>query len=79
VQVPDEEEEAELSQEELEALQEDMQADFEVAEMIKEKVIPEATAWFTGEALMEFEGDDDEEEDEDEDEEEGDEVCSLLS
>ncbi|PRW57921.1 Nucleosome chromatin assembly complex isoform B [Chlorella sorokiniana] len=72
-EVPDEEEEAELSQEELEALQEDMQADFEVAEMIKEKVIPEATAWFTGEALMEFEGDDDEEEDEDEDEEEGDE------
>lgn len=35
LQVPDEEEEAELTQEEMEALEEDMQADFEVAEMIK--------------------------------------------
>lgn len=34
-EVPDDEEEAELTQEEMEALEEDMQADFEVAEMIK--------------------------------------------
>ena len=33
--MPDDEEEAELTQEEMEALEEDMQADFEVAEMIK--------------------------------------------
>lgn len=34
-QVPDEDEEAEFTQEELEALEEDMQSDFEIAEMIK--------------------------------------------
>lgn len=35
LQIPDEEEEAELTQEEMEALEEDMQGDFEIAEMIK--------------------------------------------
>lgn len=34
-QVPDEDEEADFTQEEMEALEEDMQADFEIAEMIK--------------------------------------------
>lgn len=34
LQIPDDEE-AELTQEEMEALEEDMQSDFEVAEMIK--------------------------------------------
>lgn len=34
LQIPDDED-AELTQEEMEALEEDMQADFEVAEMIK--------------------------------------------
>lgn len=34
-QIPDEEDEAEFTQEEMEALEEDMQGDFEVAEMIK--------------------------------------------
>ncbi|KAL4457364.1 hypothetical protein ABPG75_012229 [Micractinium tetrahymenae] len=67
-EIPDEEEEAELTQEEMEALEEDMQGDFEIAEMIKEKVIPEATAWFTGEALLEYEGEEDEEDEEDEEE-----------
>jgi hypothetical protein len=33
--VPDEDEEADFTQEEMEALEEDMQADFEIAEMIK--------------------------------------------
>ncbi len=34
-QIPDEEDEADLTQEEMEALEEDMQNDFEIAEMIK--------------------------------------------
>ncbi|KAI7838698.1 hypothetical protein COHA_007497 [Chlorella ohadii] len=68
-----EDEDAELTQEEMEALEEDMQSDFEVAEMIKEKVIPEATAWFTGEALMDYEDDEDDEDEDEDDDEEGDE------
>jgi hypothetical protein len=35
LQIPDEEEEEEFTQEEMEALEEDMQTDFEIAEMIK--------------------------------------------
>ncbi|KAI3425788.1 hypothetical protein D9Q98_007763 [Chlorella vulgaris] len=73
-EVPDEDEEADFTQEEMEALEEDMQADFEIAEMIKEKVIPEAAGFFTGEALADYEDDEDEDEDDDEesDEEDGD-------
>ena len=39
---------------------------------IKDKIIPHAVSWYTGEALQgeEFEDDDDEEDEEDEDEEE---------
>lgn len=72
-ELPEEGEEEDLTQEEMEALEEDMQGDFEIAEMIKEKVVPEATAWFTGEALIDFEGEDEDEEDEEEEEGEEDE------
>lgn len=75
-EIPDEEEEEDFTQEEMEALEEAMQSDFEIAEMIKEKVIPEATSWFTGEALQEYEDeeeDEDEEDEEEEDDEDGDE------
>lgn len=55
-----------------------MELDYTIGEDIKEKLIPHAVSWFTGEALQFEELDDDEEglededDDEDDDEEEGD-------
>lgn len=62
-------------------IEERLELDYQLGEDIKEKLIPRAIDWFTGEALQfeelgedlegdEFEDDDDEDEDEDEDEEE---------
>eukprot|EP00475_Leptophrys_vorax_P009542 TRINITY_DN1631_c0_g1_i1.p1 TRINITY_DN1631_c0_g1~~TRINITY_DN1631_c0_g1_i1.p1 ORF type:complete len:369 (+),score=79.29 TRINITY_DN1631_c0_g1_i1:283-1389(+) len=82
--VPTEDEE--LDEEEAEELQEMMEADYDVGSTLREKLIPHAVSWFTGEAadLEDMEGDEDEddddldddeddedEEDEDEDEDEG--------
>lgn len=67
-----------------------MELDYQLGEDIKEKLIPRAIDWFTGEALqfeeleeedeedMEDEDDeeDDEEDDRDEDEESDDDVCA---
>ncbi|KAJ5530124.1 hypothetical protein N7527_003517 [Penicillium freii] len=61
-------------------IEERLELDYQLGEDIKEKLIPRAIDWFTGEALQfeelgedldgdEFEDDDDEDEDEDEDEE----------
>jgi nucleosome assembly protein 1-like 1 len=73
-------------------IEERLELDYQLGEDIKEKLIPRAIDWFTGEALQyeniedydegEFEDEDDEDEDElsddrDEDEESDDEVCSL--
>lgn len=49
-----------------------LNADFEIGHFLKDRVIPRAVLYFTGEALTDFE-DDEEEEDEGEDEEDGDE------
>lgn len=57
----------------MEQLQEVMEADYEIGSVIKEKLIPHAVHWFTGEALqMEEEDDDDEDDDEEGDDEEDD-------
>ncbi|PNW79469.1 hypothetical protein CHLRE_09g416350v5 [Chlamydomonas reinhardtii] len=80
-QVPDGEEE--IDEDTMEELQAIIEADYEVGATIREKLIPEAVSWYTGEAMDEdglyMPGDDDEddedfegeegEEDEDEDEE----------
>eukprot|EP00882_Tetradesmus_deserticola_P000413 GHRQ01000454.1.p1 GENE.GHRQ01000454.1~~GHRQ01000454.1.p1 ORF type:complete len:340 (+),score=180.22 GHRQ01000454.1:220-1239(+) len=74
-QVP--EDDAELDGEEMEQLHEEIEADYDAGDTIKNKLIPHAVAWFTGEAL-EDEGigmlGDDEDEDEDDDEDDDDEA-----
>eukprot|EP00241_Pyramimonas_parkeae_P005056 CAMPEP_0114253202 /NCGR_PEP_ID=MMETSP0058-20121206/16259_1 /TAXON_ID=36894 /ORGANISM="Pyramimonas parkeae, CCMP726" /LENGTH=381 /DNA_ID=CAMNT_0001367217 /DNA_START=72 /DNA_END=1217 /DNA_ORIENTATION=+ len=81
--VPDDEEE--IDEEEAERLQEVMEADYEMGATLREKVIPRAVAWFTGEAMMEEFDDEDEEEDdegdddEDEDEDDEDEESKPIS
>lgn len=80
-QVPDDDEE--LDEETAEGLQDLMEQDYDIGSTIRDKIIPHAVSWFTGEAcqlddLEELEEEDDEEEedcdeDEDEDEEEDDE------
>eukprot|EP00824_Muranothrix_gubernata_P026411 TRINITY_DN925_c0_g1_i2.p1 TRINITY_DN925_c0_g1~~TRINITY_DN925_c0_g1_i2.p1 ORF type:complete len:454 (-),score=143.83 TRINITY_DN925_c0_g1_i2:47-1387(-) len=66
-EVPDDD--AELDDDEHEALQDMMEADYDIGFTLKSKVIPEAIDWFTGEAIL---SDDDEDEGEDEDEDEDD-------
>lgn len=70
IQIPEDGEE--LEEEEMEQLQEVMEADYEIGSVIKEKLIPHAVHWFTGEALQELEDDDDDEDDDDEDGEDDD-------
>lgn len=71
-QVPAEGEE--LESDEAEGLDEKLEADYELGEEFKEKIIPHAVDWFTGKALQyeDFEADyyDEEEEDEDDEDEE---------
>lgn len=62
--VPEDEEE--IDEDEAERLQELMEADYDMGATLREKVIPRAVAWFTGEAMMdEFDDEDDEDDDED--------------
>ncbi|CAA7025411.1 unnamed protein product [Microthlaspi erraticum] len=76
-EVPDEDED--IDEERAEELQNQMEQDYDIGSTIKDKIIPHAVSWFTGEAMdgEEFEIDDDEDEeddiDEDEDEDEDDE------
>jgi nucleosome assembly protein 1-like 1 len=68
----DEDEDADFDKEEL--LRHKLDADYELGEEFKEKIIPHAVDWFTGKAL-EYEGidlDDDEEDEEDSSDEEDD-------
>ncbi|GAB4823465.1 hypothetical protein N2152v2_010511 [Parachlorella kessleri] len=61
--------ESQLEEEEMEAIEEDMHNDYGLAQLIKDKIVPHALSWFTGEALQELleqEGEDDEGDDEDE-------------
>ena len=57
---------AKISAEEVEQLQEAMEMDYETGAIVKDKIIPNAVEWFTGEA-NEDESDDEDFSDEDED------------
>ncbi|VYS63947.1 unnamed protein product [Arabidopsis thaliana] len=72
-EVPDEDED--IDEERAEDLQNLMEQDYDIGSTIREKIIPRAVSWFTGEAMEaeDFEIDDDEEDDIDEDEDEEDE------
>ncbi|XP_072980468.1 nucleosome assembly protein 1;2-like [Typha angustifolia] len=78
-QVPDDDED--IDEDTAEQLQSQMEQDYEIGSTIRDKIIPHAVSWFTGEAVQgddfdieeededdDAEEDDDEEEDEDEDE-----------
>ncbi|CAL9180826.1 unnamed protein product [Musa hybrid cultivar] len=75
-QVPDDD--ADIDEETAEELQGQMEVDYDIGSTIKDKIIPHAVSWFTGEAIegdeLEIEDEDeDDEEDEDEEEEDDDE------
>jgi len=78
-QVPDDDEE--IDEDTAEQLQNQMEQDYDIGSTIRDKIIPHAVSWFTGEAaqdddfegLIDGDGDDEEEDDEDEDEDEEDE------
>ncbi|KAL5976640.1 Nucleosome assembly protein [Asimina triloba] len=80
-QVPEDDED--IDEETAEELQNQMEQDYDIGSTIRDKIIPHAVSWFTGEAVQgedfdEIEGDDDdddveEEEDEDEEDDEDDE------
>ncbi|KAI4377444.1 hypothetical protein MLD38_015067 [Melastoma candidum] len=70
-QVPDDDED--IDDETAEELQNQMEQDYDIGSIIRDKIIPHAVSWFTGEAIQGDEFDDledDEEEDDDEDEDE---------
>ncbi|KAL3642967.1 Nucleosome assembly protein [Castilleja foliolosa] len=77
--VPDEDD---IDEDDAEDLQNLMEQDYDVGSIIRDKIIPHAVSWFTGEAAQDEYGDievddeideeDDEEDDEDEDEDEDD-------
>jgi nucleosome assembly protein 1-like 1 len=56
---------AEMDEEEIEGLREEVEGDFEIGMVLRDELVPDALRWFTGEAEQ---GDDSEDEDEDEDE-----------
>ena len=58
----------ELDEEEATELQKTMEEDYDIGEIIKKNIIPEAVNWFTGTALMDEDEDEDYDEDDDEDE-----------
>ncbi|MCO5608137.1 hypothetical protein L7F22_062343 [Adiantum nelumboides] len=75
-QVPEDDEE--IDQEKAEELQDTMEQDYEIGSTIRDKIIPHAVSWYTGEAVEGEEFEDVEEsgdldDEEDEDEEDGDE------
>ncbi|XVE70617.1 hypothetical protein DITRI_Ditri10aG0085800 [Diplodiscus trichospermus] len=74
-QVPDDDED--IDEDTAEELQNQMEQDYDIGSTIRDKIIPHAVSWFTGEAIqgdeLEIEDedeDDDDDEDEDDDEEE---------
>ncbi|XP_072983772.1 nucleosome assembly protein 1;2-like isoform X2 [Typha latifolia] len=74
-QVPDDDED--IDEDTAEQLQSQMEQDYEIGSTIRDKIIPHAVSWFTGEAVQgddfdieEEDEDDDAEEDDDEEEEE---------
>jgi nucleosome assembly protein 1-like 1 len=76
-EVPDEEEQQNMSEDDAEQLQDAMEQDYELGMMIANNLIPDAVNWFTGDAFAddeedEFDEDDDENELDDEDDEDDD-------
>ncbi|CAA0814615.1 Unknown protein [Striga hermonthica] len=77
-EVPDDEDE--IDEDEAEELQNLMEQDYDIGSTIRDKIIPHAVSWFTGEAAQDDDlemieedgegGDDDEEDDDDEEEDE---------
>ncbi|KAJ8478209.1 hypothetical protein OPV22_021936 [Ensete ventricosum] len=74
-EVPDDD--ADIDEETAEQLQSQMELDYDIGSTIRDKIIPHAVSWFTGEAVQdddtEIEDDEDGEDEEDEDEDEEDE------
>ncbi len=59
----------EMDEDEEEAMHDRIQSDFEIGAAFRERIVPHAVLWFTGEAAdddLEFEEEDDEEDDGDE-------------
>nr|GLL27779.1 nucleosome assembly protein 1;2-like isoform X2 [Ipomoea trifida] len=73
-QVPEDEEE-DIDEDAAEELQNLMEQDYDIGSTIREKIIPHAVSWFTGEAVEDddFELVDDDEDDDDDDEDDDDE------
>nr|XP_043628230.1 nucleosome assembly protein 1;2-like [Erigeron canadensis] len=87
-QIPDDEDD--IDEDAAELLQNQMEHDYDIGSTIRDKIIPHAVSWFTGEAVendeydLEDEDDteddeDDEDEDEDDDDEEGEEDVNVKS
>ncbi|KAL3681829.1 hypothetical protein R1sor_024785 [Riccia sorocarpa] len=75
-QVPDEDD---IDQDTAEQLQDLMEQDYDIGSTVRDKIIPHAVSWFTGEALQaedydveDDEGEDDDEDDDDDDDDEDD-------
>ncbi|XP_010925425.1 nucleosome assembly protein 1;2 isoform X2 [Elaeis guineensis] len=64
-QVPDDDED--IDEDVAEQLQSQMEQDYDIGSTIRDKIIPHAVSWFTGEAVQEDDFEDLEEDDEDED------------
>ncbi|KAK9060515.1 hypothetical protein SSX86_021219 [Deinandra increscens subsp. villosa] len=62
------EDEDDIEEEEAEELQNQMEIDYDIGSTIRDKIIPHAVSWFTGEAAQEDEFDGIEEDDDDEEE-----------
>lgn len=69
-EVPDEEEQQNMSEDDAEQLQDAMEQDYELGMMIANNLIPDAVNWFTGEAFADDEEDEDEDEFDEDDEDE---------
>ncbi|KAH1067604.1 hypothetical protein J1N35_032591 [Gossypium stocksii] len=73
-QVPDDDED--IDEDAAEELQNQMEQDYDIGSTIRDKIIPHAVSWFTGEAIqgdeLELDDEDEDDEDDDEDEEEDD-------
>ncbi|XP_022999503.1 nucleosome assembly protein 1;2-like isoform X4 [Cucurbita maxima] len=69
-QVPDDDED--IDEDTAEELQNQMEQDYDIGSTIRDKIIPHAVSWFTGEAIQDedFEDMDNEDDDDDEDEDE---------
>ncbi|RAL42423.1 hypothetical protein DM860_017603 [Cuscuta australis] len=72
--VPDDDDEEEEDEEDAEELHEQLEQDYEIGSTIRDKIIPHAVSWFTGEAveLNEFQDTEEEDDECDEDDDEDD-------